>query len=219
MEGFTIVDAVVAVVILMSAILAYSRGLVREILAIAGWVVAAVLAFVFAPQAEPLVKQIPVLDKFLGDSCELSIIAAFAGVFAVALIVMSIFTPVFSSAVQRSAIGGVDQGLGFLFGVLRGILLVAVAFVVYERVLSGSTVPVVDNSQSARIFASLEQRLNQEVPQDAPGWILARYQELVGDCGAPTSTAIDAGTTGTGTTGASDGSQGTGAKTIPAPGN
>lgn len=214
MEGFTIVDAVVAVVILMSAILAYSRGLVREILAIAGWIAAAVLAFVFAPQAEPLVKQIPVLDKFLGDSCELSIIAAFAGVFAVALIVMSIFTPLFSSAVQRSALGGIDQGLGFLFGVLRGILLVAVAFVVYERVLSGSGVPVVDNSQSARIFASLEQRLNEEVPQDAPGWILARYQELVGDCGAPTSTAIDGAATG-----ASDGTTGTGAKTVPAPAN
>ncbi len=114
MEGFTIVDAVVAVIILMSAILAYSRGFVREVLAIAGWVAAAVLAFIFAPQAEPLVKQIPVLDKFLGDSCELSIIAAFAGVFALSLIVMSIFTPVFASAVQRSALGGIDQALGFL---------------------------------------------------------------------------------------------------------
>lgn len=214
MEGFTIVDAVVAAIILMSAILAYSRGFVREVLAIAGWIVAAVLAFVFAPQAEPLVKQIPVLDKFLGDSCELSIIAAFAGVFALALIVMSIFTPVFASAVQRSALGGIDQGFGFLFGVLRGILLVAVAFVVYSRVLTGSTVPVVDNSQSAKIFASLEQRLNAEVPQDAPGWILARYQELVGDCGAPTSTAVD-GTTG----GTSAGTDGTGAKTITAPAN
>jgi membrane protein required for colicin V production len=214
MEGFTIVDAVVAVIILMSAILAYSRGFVREILAIAGWVAAAVLAFIFAPQAEPLVKQIPVLDKFLGDSCELSIIAAFAGVFALALIVMSIFTPVFSSAVQRSALGGIDQGLGFLFGVLRGILLVAVAFVVYARVLTGSTVPVVDNSQSAKIFSSLEQRLNAEVPQDAPGWILARYQELVGDCGAPTSTAIDGGTGGT-----AEGTTGTGAKTVTVPEN
>ncbi|WP_413873122.1 CvpA family protein [Albidovulum sp.] len=214
MEGFTIVDAVVAVIILMSAILAYSRGFVREILAIAGWVAAAVLAFIFAPQAEPLVKQIPVLDKFLGDSCELSIIAAFAGVFALALIVMSIFTPVFSSAVQRSALGGIDQGLGFLFGVLRGILLVAVAFVVYARVLTGSTVPVVDNSQSAKIFSSLEQRLNAEVPQDAPGWILARYQELVGDCGAPTSTAIDGGTGGT-----PEGTTGTGAKTVTVPEN
>lgn len=214
MEGFTIVDAVVAVIILMSAILAYSRGFVREILAIAGWVAAAVLAFIFAPQAEPLVKQIPVLDKFLGDSCELSIIAAFAGVFALALIVMSIFTPLFSSAVQRSALGGIDQGLGFLFGVLRGILLVAVAFVVYARVLTGSTVPVVDKSQSAKIFASLEQRLNAEVPQDAPGWILARYQELVGDCGAPTSTAVDGTTGGTATE-----TDGTGAKTITAPAN
>lgn len=214
MEGFTIVDAVVAVIILMSAILAYSRGLVRELLAIAGWIAAAVLAFIFAPQAEPLVKQIPILDKFLGDSCELSIIAAFAGVFALALIVMSIFTPLFSSAVQRSALGGIDQGLGFLFGVLRGILLVAVAFVVYARVLTGATVPVVDNSQSAKIFSSLEQRLNAEVPQDAPGWILARYQELVGDCGAPTSTATEGGTAG-----AADGTAGTGAKTLTVPDN
>lgn len=199
MEGFTIVDAVVAVVILLSAILAYSRGVVREILAIAGWVAAAVLAFIFAPQAEPLIKQIPVLDKFLGGSCELSVIAAFAAVFAVALIVMSIFTPLFSSAVQRSALGGVDQGLGFLFGVLRGILLVAVAFVAYDRAMSGAGIPVVDNSQSAKVFASLQDRLNAEVPADAPGWITARYQDLIGKCGAPVQSTTD---------------QGTGAKTI-----
>ena len=199
MEGFTIVDAVVAVVILLSAILAYSRGVVREILAIAGWVAAAVLAFIFAPQAEPLIKQIPVLDTFLGGSCELSVIAAFAAVFAVALIVMSIFTPLFSSAVQRSALGGVDQGLGFLFGVLRGILLVAVAFVAYDRAMSGAGIPVVDNSQSAKVFAGLQDRLNAEVPADAPGWITARYQDLIGKCGAPVESTTD---------------QGTGAKTI-----
>jgi len=194
MEGFTIIDAVVAVVILLSAILAYSRGVVREILAIAGWVAAAVLAFIFAPQAEPLIKQIPVLDKFLGGSCELSVIAAFAAVFALALIVMSIFTPLFSSAVQRSALGGVDQGLGFLFGVLRGILLVAVAFVAYDRAMSGAGIPVVDNSQSAKVFASLQDRLNAEVPADAPGWITARYQDLIGKCGAPVQSTIDQGT-------------------------
>ena len=188
MEGFTIVDAIVAVIILVSAILAYGRGFVREVLAIAGWVAAAVVAFIFAPQAEPLIQQIPVLDKFLGDSCELSIIAAFAGVFAVALIVMSIFTPLFSSAVQRSALGGLDQGLGFLFGVLRGLLLVAVAFVVYNRVLTDATVPVVENSRSAIVFASVEERLNEEMPEDAPRWIMERYQQLVGDCGTPTTT-------------------------------
>ena len=44
MEGFTIIDGVVAGVIVLSAILAYSRGLIRESMAIAGWVGAAVLA-------------------------------------------------------------------------------------------------------------------------------------------------------------------------------
>ncbi|NHX27672.1 CvpA family protein, partial [Escherichia coli] len=127
MEGFTIVDGVVAAVISLSALLAYSRGLVRESMAIIGWIAAAILAFIFAPQAQPLIKQIPVLDKVIGDSCELSIIAAFAAVFAAALILVSLFTPLLSSAVQRSAIGGVDQGLGLLFGVARGALLVAVA--------------------------------------------------------------------------------------------
>ena len=44
MDGFTIVDGVVAVVIILSAILAYARGFVRESLAILGWIGAAVLA-------------------------------------------------------------------------------------------------------------------------------------------------------------------------------
>ena len=78
MEGFTAIDAVVAVVIVLSALLAYSRGLVREVMAILGWIAAAILAFVFAPQVQPLVKELPVIGDFLSDSCELSIIAAFA---------------------------------------------------------------------------------------------------------------------------------------------
>ena len=129
MDGFTIIDGIVAAVIILSAILAYARGFVRESLAILGWIGAAILAFIFAPTVRPMVAQIPGLNKFLGDSCELATIAAFAAVFALALVVFSIITPLFSSVVQRSALGGVDQGIGFLFGVARGILLVAVAFI------------------------------------------------------------------------------------------
>jgi len=120
MEGFTIIDGVVALVIVLSALLAYGRGLVREAMAIVGWIAAAVLAFLFAPQVEPLVRELPVVGAFLADSCELSLVGAFAVVFAVALIVVSLFTPLFSSLVQRSVLGGLDQGLGFIFGVARG---------------------------------------------------------------------------------------------------
>lgn len=189
MEGFTIIDAVVAAVIVLSAILAYSRGLVREGMAIAGWIGAAVAAFVFAPAAQPLIKEIPVLGDFLGDSCELSIIAAFAVVFALGLVLLSLFTPLFSSAIRNSALGGLDQSLGFLFGVLRGVVLVAVALIVYDRAVASDTIPMVDNSRAAKVFASFQQNIDASIPSDAPGWIVARYEQLVSTCTAPAEPA------------------------------
>ena len=189
MEGFTLVDGIVAVVVVVSAILAYSRGFVREALAIGGWIVAAIAAFFFAPSAEPLMKEIPVLGDFLGDSCELSMIAAFAAVFAVALVLVSIFTPVFAGAVQRSALGGVDQGLGFLFGVLRGVLLVVVALVVYDRLIIADPIPMIDDSRTAMLFAEVSDSVDEQIPEDAPGWVVARYEELMGACATPGAAA------------------------------
>ncbi|MBJ3762244.1 CvpA family protein [Maribius pontilimi] len=182
MEGFTLIDGIVAAVIVVSAILAYSRGFVREAMAIVGWIVAAIAAFVLAPMAQPLVRELPVLGDFVGDSCELSIIAAFAIVFAIALVIASIFTPLLSGAVRESALGGVDQGLGFLFGVARGVLLVAVAMIVYDRVVATESIPMVDDSRTAKIFARSQGDLDQAIPDDAPGWIVGQYENLVSVC-------------------------------------
>lgn len=189
MEGFTMVDGVVAGVIVLSAILAYSRGFVREIMAIAGWVGAALLAYSFAAQAQPLVKELPVINKFLADSCELSLIAAFAVVFAIGLILAALFTPLLSSVVQRSVLGGLDQVLGFLFGVARGIILIAVAFLVYDRAVAANTIPMIDASRSAKIFASFQGDINQAVPTDAPNWIVGRYNDLTEACAKPSEPA------------------------------
>lgn len=183
MDGFTIIDGVVAAIIVLSALLAYSRGVVRETMAIIGWIAAGILGFIFAPQVEPLVKEIPLVGEVIADSCELSVIGAFAFVFALALIVVSFFTPLFSTVVQRSVLGGLDQGLGFLFGVLRGVLLVAVAFFVYDTVITGQSFTVVDESRSAEVFARLTGRIEERDPEQALGWITRQYEELVGSCG------------------------------------
>ncbi|WP_294612094.1 CvpA family protein [uncultured Roseovarius sp.] len=185
MEGFTIIDGVVALFIVLSALLAYSRGLVREALAIAGWVVAGILAFLFAPQIEPLVKEVPVVGEFIADSCELSMIAAFAAVFALGLIVASLITPLFASLVQRSALGGIDQGLGFVFGVARGVLLIAIAYFVYETVITSQSIEIIDDSRSARVFATLTGKVEDGNPEQALGWITEQYEQLVGACDKP----------------------------------
>ncbi|MBD3678566.1 MAG: CvpA family protein [Rhodobacteraceae bacterium] len=197
MEDFTIVDGVVVAVILVSAILAYSRGFMREVLSIVGWVGAAIAAYFGAPKLDPLIDEfapsIPVVGEILGDSCELSMLAAFAGVFAIALVIISILIPFFAGAVQRSALGGLDQALGFLFGVLRGAVLVAIALVIYDRVILEDTIEMVDESRTVEVFAMAQEKLNDAIPANAPEWIVGKYEEMMGECisggSAPAPTA------------------------------
>ena len=187
MENLTAVDGGAALVIIVSAILAFSRGLVRELLAILGWVGAAIAAYYFAPGVQPLVKELPVVGEFLADSCELSVVAAFAGVFVIGLIVAALFTPLFSGVVQRSALGGIDQALGFLFGAARGILLIAIAFIVYDRILSDQEIAMIDNSRTALVFANFQANIDANIPTDAPGWIVDRYNDLTNVCATGTA--------------------------------
>ncbi len=128
---FTYVDAIVAAVTLLSAFLAWSRGFTREVFAIGGWILAAIIAFYLAPLVAPLVAEIPVVGAKLADSCLILMIAAFSLVVAVALLILAVFTPIFASVVLESALGPLDRALGFLFGIARGIVLVAVGYLVY----------------------------------------------------------------------------------------
>jgi membrane protein required for colicin V production len=151
-------------------------------MAIAGWIIAAVVAYMFAPRVEPLVREIPFIGDFVADSCELSVVGAFALVFVAALIIVSLFTPLFASLVQRSALGGIDQGLGFLFGVVRGILLVAIAFFVYDTVITGQEFTIVDESRSAAVFTQFTDRIAERNPEQALGWFAQRYEDLLVNC-------------------------------------
>lgn len=183
MEGFNVIDIAVLVAVILSSLLAYSRGFVREAMAIAGWIAAAFIAFVFAPQVMPLVKEIPVIGPFLADSCELAMIASFAAVFALTLIIVSFFTPLLSSLIDKTSLGKLDQGLGFIFGVLRGIALVAVAFFAYKTVLSADAFPIVDQSRSALVFQDAVNSIEAQNPERLFGWITLQYEQLVASCG------------------------------------
>lgn len=182
MDGFTIIDGVVAIVIVVSALLAYSRGVVRELLAIAAWVVSAALAFRYAPDAGALVGTAPVVGDFIAGNCELMLVAGFTVVLAVSLVVFSLFTPLLSSVIRKTALDSIDQGIGFLFGVARGILLIAVAFFLYTTILSSQKVEMVENSRSAVIFGRMTTTIQERDPASALSWITARYEELMATC-------------------------------------
>ena len=151
-------------------------------MAIAGWIAAAMLAFIFADTAQPLVRQIPYLGDILGDSCELLILASFAVIFAIALLIVSIFTPLLSTIIQKSILSGLDKNLGFIFGICRGLLLVIVAFFVYFTVMPNQKVISIDTSKSATIFQYYANDFKNQNPETVLDWVRTQYDHLIEEC-------------------------------------
>lgn len=207
---FTVVDAGVAVITLLSGILAYSRGFTREMFAIGGWAAAAVAAFYLAPVLEPLIREAPVVGSYLAASCVISMIVAFTIVVAAALLILSMFTPLVSGLVLDSMLAPIDRMLGFLFGVLRGLVLIAVVFLIYTNLSGVEAWPPLDNAASRTVFEESAAVLEQSLPDAIPDWFGARIDALMVNCGdeLPAATSPEAGDVGNGT-----GTNGTGTTT------
>ena len=184
---FTLADGAVALVVLISAVLAYNRGVTREALAIGGWIVAGLAAFYFAPMVSPLVLEIPVVANILRSSCTLTVLASFAIVFAAALLILSIFTPVLSSAVQDTILGPIDRALGFLFGIARGVLLIGVLYLLYDTLVNeAERIAMIDKSFSHGFIADAAEAIREQAPTAMPDWLQTRIDQLMGECSAPT---------------------------------
>lgn len=111
---------------LVSALFGLLRGLLREALSLATWIAAVWLAWALAPAVEPLIGM---------DSPMARLWIARALVF-VAVVALGALTGHFVAALIRgSVLSGADRGLGALFGLARGALLVAVVVVVAQAVV------------------------------------------------------------------------------------
>jgi len=180
---FTYVDGGVAFVVLVSAIMAYSPGLTREVLAIAGWLIAAAVAAFLTPMVEPLIREMPAVGAFLASSCVISVIVAFTLVMALGLLVMAVFTPVFSGLIRDSVLGPVDRVLGFVFGVARGALLVVVAYMLYGALIGEpQSVPQIAEARAYDVTVDLAQKLEAALPQEMPAWLADRVDALMAPC-------------------------------------
>ena len=125
--GLTWFDAVALGIVVFSGVMAFARGLIREVFSIVAFIGAALAAFYLAQRLQPVVVQ------FTPLSGSLATLAAGLLVFLVVFIVITVITSVVAKTAHQSAeIGGFDRIGGAVFGVLRGVLVVAL-FVLLMR--------------------------------------------------------------------------------------
>lgn len=110
-------DWVILMIVGGSCLIALFRGLVREALSLANWVIAALLARGFAD----LLSQ--VLAQWI-DTASIRYLIAFSVLMALSLIVGGLLIKLVVKLVHASGLGFADRMLGLVFGLARGVLLV-----------------------------------------------------------------------------------------------
>ncbi|SDF59878.1 membrane protein required for colicin V production [Limimonas halophila] len=119
------VDVVVLAVLLVSAVLAFLRGFVHEVLGIGAWVGAALATLYGFPHAQPYARDLIAID-LVAD------IVAGVAIFLVVLIVLAVISRMLGARVQQSSLGALDRSLGLAFGLVRGAVILAAAWLVME---------------------------------------------------------------------------------------
>lgn len=115
----TLFDYVVLGILGVSVLLSLMRGFVREALGLASWVVA---LFVARSYAVTVAHMLP--NAIPNDS--LRMLAGFVLVFLATLLVTSLLTIFLSEVVKKMGLSVMDRGLGAIFGIIRGVLIVGV---------------------------------------------------------------------------------------------
>lgn len=152
MEQLNNLDVVFLVIVGVSALVAIARGVTKELLSIIGWVLAGVSVYYLLPVVDPIMK------KYIASEVLSGLVSGM-----VILIMFCIFWVLaadkISTQIRFSKLSALDRILGFIFGILRGVVIV-----ILLQIMISSLIP--EESQKG-VFAE------------------SRYFKLAGDAAGP----------------------------------
>lgn len=120
-NALTLIDYVVILILIISAILSTLRGMTREFLGLLGWFISIFVARVSAPFLEPTIEtyiNIPAIVPVL----------AWTIPFIVTVFIWFLFATLVSPGLKKAGLGALDRWFGAFFGLLRGALFVVMGY-------------------------------------------------------------------------------------------
>ena len=167
----TWLDIILIGIMFVSGLLAMMRGFTREVLALLAWVGAFIATLVMYP-----ILKGPVRAKI--DPSILADTLVIAGVFISVLVVISVITMRFTDVLLESRVGALDRTLGFIFGILRGLVLVVVAYLFFAWL-----VPITDRPDWVRqartlpLIVETGEYISSILPEELPKQMFDRLNE------------------------------------------
>ena len=119
----TIFDYLVLFILISSVVISTLRGLIKEILSLLSWIVAFVVANVYGAELAPLLP-----EMIPGDVVRLMV--AFVALFIGVRLLMGLLMMAVDALIKASGLSLADRGLGGLFGLARGVVIVLAGVIV-----------------------------------------------------------------------------------------
>jgi len=116
----TIFDYLVLFILVCSVLISTLRGLVKEVLSLAGWIVAFAVANAYSEALAPMIGR-------LIPGATTRLIVAFIALFIGVRILVGLLTMTLDAVVKASGLSLADRGLGALFGLARGVVIILAA--------------------------------------------------------------------------------------------
>lgn len=112
------IDNVIIAAVIVSALVGWMRGIVRELLSLVMWIVALLFAWLLHRDVADLLA-----TQFAQPSLRIAI--AFIGIMFIGLIIGAILTKIATALMTKVGLTRINHAIGLLFGMLRGLMIVA----------------------------------------------------------------------------------------------
>ncbi len=160
-------DIIFIVIISVTLIRGFLRGIVKELIGIGG----IIGAFWVATNYYPLIS--PYLSKFIGNS-QLVTIASYASLFVVTLLIIFFIGSVIRELLKNLSLGWLDKLGGGVFGFVKGVLICSLLLLLLTFAMSPRNNLLVDSRLSPyvtkitqKIIYLIPQRLKDEFKEKA----------------------------------------------------
>ena len=133
-------DVIILVLILISALFAFFRGFSLELLSISVWIISFFGSYTYGNNL------INFFNKIINNIL-ISTAISYVVVFLTIFVIFSFLTRKFSVFIKDSYVGLIDKSLGFIFGILRGYVIVGLCFFLFDYFYKGKRLEFIDNSK------------------------------------------------------------------------
>ncbi|MBQ8436255.1 MAG: CvpA family protein [Alphaproteobacteria bacterium] len=154
------VDVIILILVGLSSLIALSRGLIKEVLSIIGWVLATISIIYLLPVFEPIV------DEYIISGWMASVVGAII-ILIVFMLIWYFATNGLIKDIRKSRLSTADRVLGLFFGIARAFLLVILFYIMIGWIMPPKTQPeVLQDSKYFQLAGTFAKPIEDLIPEE-----------------------------------------------------